>query len=114
VAPASSVIHPNIMDKSKAAMETLERQRRALWNLPSRGLEDVRFTKWRRDTELAIEFVFGKATRHLADFSNISWTPRSPDPAWNEAFVKGRQEASTLLKSMIHEINENWSDKVLV
>jgi predicted nucleotide-binding protein len=34
----------------------------------------------------------------------------NPNPAWNEAFVKGRQAADGLLQSMIEEINEYWKD----
>ena len=103
------------MDKSEA-VKKLDRQRQALLNVQATGVQDAAFKKWLRDTELAIEFVFGKSTRHLSDFESVSWTPGSydgfnPDPEWRAAFIEGRREADGLLQSMIEEINEYWGAK---
>jgi predicted nucleotide-binding protein len=102
------------MDKTKA-IEKLERQRQALLSLKATGVGDAQFRKWKRDTELAVEYVFGKDTRHLPDFRSVRWTPGAysmynPDPAWNTAFIEGRQTADAVLQSMIEEIYEYWKD----
>jgi predicted nucleotide-binding protein len=104
------------MDKSKS-IEKLERQRKLLTDLQASGVDSAPFKKWKRDTELAIEYVFGKDTRHLPDFWSVGFTPGSydmfdPDPEWNAAFINGRQAATALLRSMIEEIEEYWTEEV--
>lgn len=103
------------MEKAEA-IKRLERQREALSTLQARAVEDATYLKWIRDTELAIDYVFGKETRHLPDFHDVSWTPGSydmynPDPEWHRAFIRGRDEADALLRSMIEEIAEYWPDE---
>jgi predicted nucleotide-binding protein len=109
---AAPINKESLVERS-VAIEKLERQRQALLNLQATGVEDAAFKKWKRDTELAVDYVFGKTTRHLPDFNSVSWTPGSwnmydPDPAWSAAFVEGRQAADALLRSMVDEINEYW------
>jgi len=93
----------------------LQRQRQALSDLKGTNTKDPGFTKWKRDTELAITVVFGKETRHLHDFASLRWWPGSysmhdPEPAFREAFLNGRKTADALLESMIDEIAEYWTE----
>jgi len=89
----------------------LKRQIDRLRALTSSELSDPAFIKWKRDTELAIEQIFGSETRHLKDFGDVAFKPGSynsldPDPAWRRAFQSGREEAEAILQSMIEELQE--------
>lgn len=69
------------------------------------------FTKWHRDTEVAIERIFGPQSRNLADFRDIRYslgvfTSATPDYEFTEAYHRGLANAAAVLNSMIDEINE--------
>lgn len=71
------------------------------------------FKKWHRDTEVAIENIFGNSTRHLKDFNDISYhlsafSGSTPDSKFQERFLKGLDDAEQIVASMIEEINEYW------
>ncbi|SRR6266550_1436254 len=77
---------------------------------------DDTFVKWRRDTELLIEHVFGPDTRHLRDFKSVGFRPSSynmsdPEPVFARAFERGRQNARAVLQSMVDEVRTYWSDQ---
>lgn len=79
-----------------------------------RGGQD--FKKWYRDTQVAIEKVFGEGTRHSKDFGKISFSrtafsSKTPDSAFEEAYQNGIRTAITILDSFIDEINEYWDDE---
>ncbi len=101
------------MVEKDAAKAKLQRQLDATADL-TRG--SAEFKKWHRDTELAIQHVFGAETRHVRDFDGIRWTPSSyrrnnPGPAFETAFARGLESAGAVLASMIGEIDEYWSDE---
>jgi len=69
------------------------------------------FQKWKRDTEIAIERIFGPSTRHPEDFKSISFSPGAywsgmPDDADQERCQHGLELARVTLESMIDEIRE--------
>ena len=113
-----------------AAIERLKRQKEALTSVAGANLSSPQFVKWRRDTELAIEHVFGSESRHLPDFRSIRYRPIgysvvNPEPAFAKAFRGGVQRAHAVLDSMIQEVeeyglpteireSENASNKVFV
>lgn len=75
------------------------------------------FDKWRRDTRIALQYVFGKYASHVEEFKNIQFTPvfivsDSYDPAHHSepAYQTGLDEATTLLESMLEEIQEYWPE----
>jgi len=87
----------------------------ALRTIQATGTGQPAFKKWRRDTEVALEHLFGTDTRHLYDFRGVSFTPNSysmtnPGPAFARAFANGRSSAEALLQSMIDEVSEYWPD----
>lgn len=99
-------------DEAKAK---LVRQRDEIRNVMGCTASSPEFRKWKRDTELAIEYIFGKDTRHLKDFTRISYTPgmynmNNPGPAFRDACQRGLTGASGILDSMIDEIEEYWSE----
>jgi hypothetical protein len=62
------------VDKQEA-IKKLEQQRQALLSLQGcEAVGDAFFKKWYRNTELAIEFVIGKKSRHLQDFHDVIWS----------------------------------------
>lgn len=102
------------MDK-ETAKNKIERQLADIANIRSGSTSSAEFKKWRQNTELAIEHVFGKDTRHLSDFTGIRWSPGvfsmgNPDPAFASAYADGLQSAQAVLESMVQEIDEYWDD----
>ena len=93
------------------AIEILERQRdatQALHGVTSSGPE---FSKWRRDTEVAIEKIFGSQSRNMTDFKDVrymlgAFTSSTPEAAFTEAYRRGLGNAAAVLNSMIDEIEE--------
>ncbi|WP_231734524.1 hypothetical protein [Noviluteimonas gilva] len=93
------------------AIEILERQKGATGELRALGSSDPAFAKWKRDTEIAIQRIFGDSSRHFTDFSKISyslgaWSTGTPDYKFHEAFLQGLDKAEAILASMVDEINE--------
>lgn len=73
------------------------------------------FNKWYRDTEVAIERIFGDKTRHIKDFSTIHFglmiiSSSTPSSAFVQKHNEGRREAKTVLMSFIDEIKEYWTE----
>ncbi|QWT22117.1 hypothetical protein KPL74_08930 [Bacillus sp. NP157] len=69
------------------------------------------FIKWKRDTEVALERIFGTEGRHRTDFANIRYSlgvvfSGMPDSAYHEAYVGGLETARAVLLSIIDEIRE--------
>lgn len=101
------------MKKSKA-VQILEIQRDQVSELRGEDRFGSGFKKWKRDTEVAIENIFGKETRHLEDFRSITYASRSlfedsPEVRKRKAYNSGLDEAEACLQSMIDEIEEYWT-----
>ena len=95
-------------DKAK---QLLKRQIEATNELS--GVEESwpEFQKWKRDTEIAIEQIFGRSSRHLADFRGISYScgvyyARMPADAGVKACHHGLASAKAILQSMTEEIDQ--------
>ena len=98
------------MDSGKSK-EILTRQIEAIPGLNGRKEASPEFQKWKRDTEVAIERIFGKSGRHLTDFQRISFSPSvyysgMPANASEQRCQAGLAEARQILQSMIEEISE--------
>ena len=80
-------------------------------NLKALNAESPRFRKWTRNTEVAITNTFGDDTRHIQDFTSVSYyvmfAPASVHET-HEAYVKGLASAASVLESMIDEVKEYW------
>jgi hypothetical protein len=79
-----------------------------------RGSQD--FKKWHRDTEVAIERIFGEGTRHSKDFTDIRYSlmmfsSGTPDSAFDDAYRGGVRNAISVLESLIDEVKEYWDDE---
>lgn len=105
--------------KKRQSVDILARQREAAKSLRSVNSSSPKFTKWYRDTEIAIERIFGAQSRNLTDFQNVSfslsvWTSSTTDADMREAFLRGLEHAEAVLSSMIDEIEEYGDDEETV
>lgn len=101
-------------NEAKSRLETLKSRAQPLLNMPSGSQE---FKKWHRDTEVAIERVFGEGTRHLKDFEDVRYSlsifsSGTPDSSFEEAYRRGVNTAITVIESFIDEIEDYWQDEV--
>lgn len=69
------------------------------------------YKKWHRDTEVAIEKIFGRDGRHLEDFKKIQFAPiafstGTPDSFFDDCYFEGLDDAKSTLESMIDELRE--------
>ncbi len=75
------------------------------------------FKKWHRNTEVAIENTFGAKSRHLKDFKGVHYsvliaTLSTPKSEFEQAYARGLNAATSVLQSMIEEVEEYWEDDV--
>ena len=102
------------MEKQKA-IKILQDKIHAINGLRILYRKDPNFRKWKRDTEVAIEHIFGKGTRHGTDFFRIQFfypNMRATKGDHQQAYLKGLTEAPSILQSFIDEINEYWPDEM--
>ncbi len=97
--------------RTDRAIEILERQRAVIPNLQSVRSGGPEFTKWFRDTEIAIERVFTPQSRNILDFKGISYSlgafsSGTPDSAFRDAYLGGLKRADAVLASMIDELRD--------
>ena len=102
--------------------KAIERLRRAWSKVPELkelSNDSPEFDKWHRDTRVAIENTFGKDSTHVQEFDGISFHSSFiayDDEYGNkirrqEGYLRGLQESSSLLESMIGEIEEYWEEE---
>jgi len=111
-----------VVSKDKA-MGLLQKAIKRISEIKELHVVEPKFTKWKRDTEVTIENVFSKDSRHLSDFINISYTPPpiqflaagQPTPKQNYRgyYLAGLNEAESILQSMLEEIEEFWEEKTI-
>ena len=102
--------------KKEEAIEKLKRQIGGIGSLKTGTGYSPEHKKWLRDTEVAIQHIFGSKGRHLGDLRGISYSyPRvgATDDEHQEAYLEGLNEASVVLESFIQEINDYWPDKAV-
>lgn len=76
----------------------------------------AQFKKWIRDTQVALEHIFGKESRHITDFNQIRYSPgvvssSTPEQKFQQRYVEGLENAKHVLVSMTEEIQEYWEEK---
>lgn len=97
--------------KKQQSIAILQRQREASEKLVSVSSSGPEFTKWRRDTEIAIERIFGALSRNLEDFKAVryslgAFSTSTPDSEFRAAYLRGLKNAAAVLDSMVLEIEE--------
>jgi REase_DpnII-MboI len=97
--------------KSSRAIAILERQRQAIPGIKTSKSNGPEFTKWHRDTEIALERIFSVESRNVQDFKGISYhlgvfSSSTSDHEFHQAYVRGLDKADAVLASMIDEIRD--------
>lgn len=97
--------------ESTRAIQIIQSKIDAIDGLARQGSGSPEFTKWRRDTEIALERIFGQKSRHKTDFTDvryslIAFSTGTPDSAFHEAYLRGLRNAKAILSSIISEIEE--------
>ncbi len=100
------------MNKVKA-IERLRCQADALERVVATEGLSPEFNRWRRDTEVAIEKIFGDGTRHIEDFKTIQYSSRYGDDRDGNIFRDGLANAASVLESFLAEIDEYWESDSL-
>ena len=94
-------------------IKAIERLKKALDAIPElKRLPDdsPEFQKWHRNTRLAIIHTFGDTSSHITDFNSLNFTSIVLYGDDQEAYVEGLESATSVLESMIEEIDEYWED----
>jgi hypothetical protein len=104
-----------VLTKAKA-IEKLQQQTDLIDEIRKKPRFSPDFEKWYRDTEVAIENIFGKDSRHIKDFTDINYSlmvasTSTPDHKFTEAFQRGLTSATAVLKSMMNEVEEYWNNE---
>ena len=95
----------------KVAIEHLQNALNLLPVLMQLERDDARFKKWRRDTRIAIEFVFGAHSSEVKEFGQISFMPIVLTPAaLRDAYLGGLSTAEATLQSMIQQARTYWPE----
>ena len=98
------------------ALQRLQRAQSKISELEQLPSSSPEFTKWQRNTEVAIVKTFGNDTRHFPDFTNINYSlsvvsTSTTDAEFEEAYRRGLGRARSVLESMLEEIEEYWEDE---
>lgn len=98
------------------AIERLEQSKEKAKELIELNRKNQEFKKWLRNTEVAIERIFGRNTRHLEDFNAVSYYPTmltnlTTEVHLQERYQSGIKNAITLIESLVDEINDYWTDE---
>ena len=99
-------------DTAKARFERLLDQ---IPNLKNSRWDTPRFTKWQKDVETAVIYMFGESSRHIRDLKVVSYSPviissGTSDSRYQEAYVEGLETAQAKLESIVEEIDEYWEE----
>ena len=97
------------------AKERIQRAVDAIPTLISMPRSTQEFTKWCRNTEIAIQHTFGESSQHIKTFSDIQYTTRSfyaTDIDRQKFYSDRLRHAQGILESMVEEIEEYWPDDV--
>ncbi len=76
---------------TQQALEKLERQRGITLELRQTTRRSPEFLKWYKDTRIALEYIFGRDSSHVNEFTDISFSlhafsNNTPDSAFEKAY----------------------------
>ena len=103
------------MFSKEKAIKKIESLIRRIDELQGIKRGSAQFKKWRRDTQVALEHIFGNESRHIIDFNQIRYSLRTfsnstPDHKFQQCYIEGLENAKHVLVSMIEEIQEYWDE----
>jgi len=93
-----------LVEREKA-LEILNQQIEFIPEIKNKRILSSEFKKWKRDTEIAIQKIFGQATRHIDDFTKIRYYLGSSLEREDRAyFCRSLDDAEAILQSFIDEL----------
>lgn len=100
------------------AIQRLQKALNAIEDLKQLSSSSPEFQKWERNTEIAIANTFGENSRHVRDFTSIGYaspiaTSSMTESDYQRWYIWGLERATSVLQSMIEEIEEYWEDDSL-
>ena len=101
-------------------IKALERLKKALEGASEVLYEQIDsplFEKWHRNTIVAISNTFGDNSGNVSEFRSVSFSPPISfgvisDSQYQRAFENGMASATSLLESMMEEIEEYWDEDI--
>ncbi|MGA3698032.1 hypothetical protein ACPAVH_19445 [Enterobacteriaceae bacterium TYF_5] len=96
-----------MMDENKS-IELLKKQQELIPHLKQISRKAPEFDEWKRDTRIIIKKIFGD--NHAGEFSSIRYSlsffsTSTPEYKFNEAYIRGLEQANALISSLISEID---------
>ena len=97
------------------AKERIEKSIDQIEALVPIGKDSPEFSKWRKDTQVALENIFLEMPERVKAFTEIpyhcwSLSIDESKPVVQDASVQGLRKAEAILQSMVEEIEEYWPD----
>ena len=97
------------------AIQRLQTALDAIEDLKQRRRGSPEFEKWHRNTEIAIANTFVESKCHVEDFTTIRYRPSvitssTTDSDYQRRYISGLESATSVLQSMIEEVEEYWDD----
>lgn len=101
---------------NKRAVSRLKEQLERISEIKKTPSFSPEFKKWKRDTEVAIQKIFGENGRHLKDFRGIGYSlgvfsTGTPEEEFEQAFREGLDEAASIIQSFLDEIKDYGLDR---
>jgi len=110
-APSSQYIDTNI--SKEKAINILKRQIKRIKTIKDESNGSPKHIKWKRDTSIAVEKIFGNESTHIKEFRQIIFSvifesTQTKKEAYKMFYTAGLNKAEMTLKSFIDEINDYW------
>jgi hypothetical protein len=101
--------------KKKDAILKLNRKIHEIKKVKATANFGYTFTKWQRDTRVALLNVFSGDSNPAKEFDEIDYSlsvasSSTPQSEYDRAYVRGLEKAEALLESCIRQIEEYWPD----
>lgn len=101
--------------KKKDAISKLNRQIDEIKKVKATAQFGPTFTKWQRDTRVALLNIFSGDSNPAKEFDEIDYSLRvfsslTPQSEHDRAYLSGLEKAEAFLESCIRQIEEYWSD----
>jgi hypothetical protein len=99
----------------KGAISKLQRQIDEIRKVKATARFGPTFSKWQRDTRVALLRIFSGDKGPAKEFDDISYhlpifSDSTPESSHDRAYLSGLEQAEAFLESCIREINDYWVD----
>jgi len=101
--------------KKNEAIKKLKSSLNKIKEIRNLGTSSQEFSKWNRDTRVAIQYIFGEESHQVLEFIHISYslsivTSNMTERDWKTFYNMGLDSAEAMIQSMISEIQDYWQE----